>query len=137
LIYDSNFKIAVPIKNGGTSECRALQQHLVSALRGANIKVLGCALTVGLEQPQHVRSRNADLGRMASALRDWVGVERAPKVKIGWGQASHVSFGNAIVGRFNRNATWIWLDKNLIRMMPEKTEADISDLRMCCGLDSE
>ena len=137
LIYESNFKIAEPIKSGGSSECRALQQHLIAVIRGACLKVFGCALSVGLEQPQHVRTRNADLGRMAGSLRDWVGVERAAKAKIGWGQASDVTFGNAIVGRYNRSAVWIWLDKNLIKMMPDKTASDVLDLKMCCGLDSE
>jgi hypothetical protein len=137
LIYDTNYKITIPLKTGGSTECRALQQHLVSVIRNQGLQVMGCNLTVGLEQPQHVRTRNADLGRMAGCLREWVGASHADKIKIGWGEASNITLSNAIVGRYNRNGVWIWLDKNILKKLPEKSAADIIDLKMCCGLDSE
>jgi hypothetical protein len=137
MIYDSNFKIAVPLKSGGSVECRALQQHLVTVIRNEGLKVMGCNLTVGLEQPQHVRTRNVDLGRMAGCLREWAGSPHADKIKIGWGEASNITLSNAIMGRYNKNGVWIWLEKNLLKKLPGKTTSDVLDLRMCCGLDSE
>jgi hypothetical protein len=133
-IYRENYKLVVPVA-AGVDNCRAVITDLERVCQSADLGVfMGKQLRVVPDSTPEEKSANSEIGRMAGALREWLGPELAVRIRINWGPRGFIRFDSIVIGKIMPDLTWKWLPRNIL-VATKLPEQRLEELFMRCGYD--
>jgi hypothetical protein len=133
-IYRDNFKLVVPVA-AGVENCRAVIADLERVCQDAVLGTfMGKPLRVVPDSTPEEKSSNSEIGRMAGALREWLGPDLAGRIRINWGPRGFIRYDSIVVGKITPDLKWKWLQRNIL-VATKLPEQRLEELFMRCGYD--
>mmetsp|Transcript_128116 Transcript_128116/g.319713 ORF Transcript_128116/g.319713 Transcript_128116/m.319713 type:complete len:578 (-) Transcript_128116:214-1947(-) len=146
LVFNDNHRLTLKIIGDGTY-CRKMKSVVERAtykLQASTPGYHAIKFTVAVQPPPEERVRRGVVSQNADLLRQWAANELKKaeeedqlvrlRVTIAWGPLPSIKMGAVTVGKFkicdgSPEPQWTWLDKNLCRVLPGKTEEEVQELR--------